>query len=103
MTHIAPGVRLGGAVRIGAGVLIGIGAVVLPGLDRALDAASIRASALVAAREALLAGTTTLIDHHASPNAIDGSLPRHLTIADLSAHDMPLTWQSQRTRLGMAG
>ena len=43
-------------------------------LDRALDADSIRASALVAAREALLAGTTTLIDHHASPNAIDGSL-----------------------------
>jgi putative selenium metabolism protein SsnA len=43
-------------------------------LDRALDPASIRASALVAGREALLAGTTTLIDHHASPNAIDGSL-----------------------------
>jgi putative selenium metabolism protein SsnA len=43
-------------------------------LDRALDAASIRASALVAGREALLAGTTTLVDHHASPNAIDGSL-----------------------------
>jgi putative selenium metabolism protein SsnA len=43
-------------------------------LDRALDERSIRASALVAAREALLAGTTTLIDHHASPNAIEGSL-----------------------------
>jgi putative selenium metabolism protein SsnA len=43
-------------------------------LDRALDGPSIRASALVAAREALLAGTTTLIDHHASPNAIGGSL-----------------------------
>ena len=43
-------------------------------LDRALDEPSIRASALVAGREALLAGTTTLIDHHASPNAIDGSL-----------------------------
>ncbi|HSM38258.1 MAG TPA: amidohydrolase family protein [Candidatus Limnocylindrales bacterium] len=43
-------------------------------LDRALDPESIRASALVAAHEALLAGTTTLIDHHASPNAIDGSL-----------------------------
>ena len=43
-------------------------------LDRALDPDSIRASALVAAREALLAGTTTLVDHHASPNAIDGSL-----------------------------
>lgn len=43
-------------------------------LDRALDPESVRASALVAAREALLCGTTTLIDHHASPNAIDGSL-----------------------------
>lgn len=32
-THIAPGVRLGGAVRIGAGALIGIGAVVLPGVS----------------------------------------------------------------------
>jgi putative selenium metabolism protein SsnA len=43
-------------------------------LDRALDPASIRASALVAAAEALRAGTTTLIDHHASPTAVDGSL-----------------------------
>ena len=43
-------------------------------LDRALDDDSVRASALVGGMEALLAGTTTLIDHHASPNAIDGSL-----------------------------
>jgi putative selenium metabolism protein SsnA len=43
-------------------------------LDRALDEESIRASALVGGMEALLAGTTTVIDHHASPNAIDGSL-----------------------------
>lgn len=43
-------------------------------LDRALDEASIRASARVAAMEAVLAGTTTLVDHHASPHAIDGSL-----------------------------
>jgi putative selenium metabolism protein SsnA len=43
-------------------------------LDRALDEAAIRASARVAAMEALLAGTTTLVDHHASPAAIDGSL-----------------------------
>jgi len=43
-------------------------------LDRALDERAIRASALVGGAEALLAGTTTLIDHHASPNAIDGSL-----------------------------
>jgi putative selenium metabolism protein SsnA len=43
-------------------------------LDRALDPPSIRASALVGGAEALLAGTTTLVDHHASPMAIDGSL-----------------------------
>ena len=43
-------------------------------LDRALDEELIRASALVGGMEALLSGTTTLIDHHASPNAIDGSL-----------------------------
>ncbi|MDR7523382.1 MAG: amidohydrolase family protein, partial [Armatimonadota bacterium] len=43
-------------------------------LDRALDEEAIRASALVGGMGALLCGTTTLIDHHASPNAIDGSL-----------------------------
>jgi putative selenium metabolism protein SsnA len=43
-------------------------------LDGALDEQLIRASALVGGMEALLAGTTTLVDHHASPNAIDGSL-----------------------------
>jgi putative selenium metabolism protein SsnA len=43
-------------------------------LDRALDEESIRASALVGGMEALLSGTTTLVDHHASPNAIAGSL-----------------------------
>jgi putative selenium metabolism protein SsnA len=43
-------------------------------LDRALDEDSVRASALVGGMEALLSGTTTLVDHHASPNAVDGSL-----------------------------
>jgi cytosine/adenosine deaminase-related metal-dependent hydrolase len=43
-------------------------------LDRALDEESVRASAVVGGMEALLCGTTTLVDHHASPNAIDGSL-----------------------------
>ncbi len=43
-------------------------------LDRALDEPSIRMSALAGGLEALLAGTTTVIDHHASPNFIDGSL-----------------------------
>ncbi len=43
-------------------------------LDRALDEETICASALAGGIGALLSGTTTLIDHHASPNAIDGSL-----------------------------
>jgi putative selenium metabolism protein SsnA len=43
-------------------------------LDRALDEESVRASAVRGGLDALLAGTTTIIDHHASPNFIDGSL-----------------------------
>lgn len=43
-------------------------------LDRALDAESIRLSALVGAVEAARAGTTSITDHHASPSVIDGSL-----------------------------
>lgn len=43
-------------------------------LDRALDPDAIRASAFAGGMEALLAGTTTVIDHHASPAAIGGSL-----------------------------
>lgn len=43
-------------------------------LDQALDEEAIYYSAMVGAMEAVKAGTTTLIDHHASPNAIPGSL-----------------------------
>lgn len=43
-------------------------------LDRALDPASLRASARLYVAEALLAGTTTLVDHHESPGMIEGSL-----------------------------
>ena len=43
-------------------------------LDRALDEESVQASARRGGLEALLAGTTTIVDHHASPNFIDGSL-----------------------------
>ncbi|CAG0936175.1 5-methylthioadenosine/S-adenosylhomocysteine deaminase [Thermoflexales bacterium] len=43
-------------------------------LDRALDEESIRLSALVCLIDAIRNGTTTLIDHHASPQLIDGSL-----------------------------
>ena len=43
-------------------------------LDRALDEESVRASAMLGALEALRCGTTSIVDHHASPNFIDGSL-----------------------------
>jgi putative selenium metabolism protein SsnA len=43
-------------------------------LDRALTPADIRASALVSLVDAIRHGTTTLIDHHASPTHIAGSL-----------------------------
>ncbi|MCI0519915.1 MAG: putative aminohydrolase SsnA [Chloroflexi bacterium] len=43
-------------------------------LDRALTMPDVRASAEVMLVEAIRHGTTTLIDHHASPNAIHGSL-----------------------------
>jgi putative selenium metabolism protein SsnA len=43
-------------------------------LDKALDEEAVRFSALVSLVDAIKHGTTTLIDHHASPNFIDGSL-----------------------------
>ncbi len=43
-------------------------------LDRSLDTEAVRYSALVCLVDAIKHGTTTLIDHHASPNCIDGSL-----------------------------
>ncbi len=48
-------------------------------LDAALDLNMIYWSAALGAAEALLNGTTAIIDHHESPNAIEGSLR---TIAD---------------------
>lgn len=43
-------------------------------LDKALTLEDVRNSALVCLVDAVRHGTTTLIDHHASPNAIEGSL-----------------------------
>jgi len=43
-------------------------------LDRALDEASLRAAAELYVAEALLAGTTALVDHHESPGFVEGSL-----------------------------
>jgi putative selenium metabolism protein SsnA len=43
-------------------------------LDKSLGAEDVRYSALVSLVDAVRHGTTTLIDHHASPNCIPGSL-----------------------------
>jgi cytosine/adenosine deaminase-related metal-dependent hydrolase len=43
-------------------------------LDRGLDERSLRAAARLYLAEALLHGTTTLVDHHESPDFIEGSL-----------------------------
>ncbi len=43
-------------------------------LDRALDEESLYYSALICSLDAVKAGTTSVIDHHASPSFIDGSL-----------------------------
>ncbi len=43
-------------------------------LDRALELEDVRASAQVCLLDAVRHGCTTLVDHHASPGAIDGSL-----------------------------
>lgn len=43
-------------------------------LDKSLSLEDVRYSALVCLIDAVKHGTTTLIDHHASPNAISGSL-----------------------------
>jgi putative selenium metabolism protein SsnA len=43
-------------------------------LDKALSLEDVKYSALVCLVDAIKHGTTTLIDHHASPNAIEGSL-----------------------------
>ncbi len=51
-------------------------------LDTALDLEILAASARLAALEALECGTTAIVDHHESPNAIEGSLS---VIADACA------------------
>ncbi|HZP90928.1 MAG TPA: amidohydrolase family protein [Actinomycetota bacterium] len=72
-------------------------------LDRALDAETVRASAVSGAADALLAGTTTIVDHHASPNAVEGSLDVIAeAIASLGARSILCLEVSDRDGAGKA-
>lgn len=53
-------------------------------LDKSLTEEDVRYSALVSLVDAIKHGTTTLIDHHASPNAISGSLDIIADVVDAS-------------------
>ena len=53
-------------------------------LDKALDEDAVRYSSLVHLIDAIKHGTTTLFDHHASPNFIDGSLDVIADAVDLA-------------------
>lgn len=91
-------------------------------LDKKLDLAMVRASALACGVEAARCGTTFLIDHHASPNAAPGSLHAiaealeevglsHLLCYELSARDGRRRWREGlaeteaylRSRPGLVG
>lgn len=62
-------------------------------LDRALTLEDCRYSALVGLVDAIRHGTTTLIDHHASPSQIDGSLDALAEAADKSGLRVGLCYE----------
>ena len=67
-------------------------------LDRSLDARAVRASALVCLVDAVKHGTTTLIDHHASPNAIEGSLDEIARAVEQSGLPRRVVLRGHRSR-----
>jgi putative selenium metabolism protein SsnA len=77
-------------------------------LDRSLDAEGIRHSVLPCLVDAVKHGTTTLFDHHASPNAIDGALDIIAAEADRSGLRTVLCYEvtdrdgEERMRAGIA-
>lgn len=77
-------------------------------LDRALDPASIAACARVGGLAALRSGVTALVDHHASPNAIEGSLEildaglEELGLRRLLCYEVTDRGGAERARAGLA-
>ncbi len=73
-------------------------------LDKALDKKSVAASANVCILDAIRHGTTTLFDHHASPNFIEGSLEEILKVVETSGIRANLCYEvSDRNGLDQAG
>lgn len=77
-------------------------------LDKALDEDAVRYSALVHLIDAIKHGTTTLFDHHASPNFIDSSLDVIADAVDLSGLRSVLCYEvtdrdgSEKAKAGIA-
>ncbi len=71
-------------------------------LDRALFELDVQYSALVSMVDAIKHGTTTLVDHHASPNAIDGSLDQIADAAEMAGVRTALCYEVTDRR-GKAG
>jgi cytosine/adenosine deaminase-related metal-dependent hydrolase len=71
-------------------------------LDRALDEAALRAAARLYIAEALLVGTTTLVDHHESPAFIEGSLDVLAEAADELGARLLVTYGATERNGGLA-
>jgi cytosine/adenosine deaminase-related metal-dependent hydrolase len=77
-------------------------------LDAALDLEMIRWSAALGALEALERGTTSIVDHHASPNAIEGSLDvvhdacREVGVRITTCYEVTDRGGADRARAGLA-
>ena len=77
-------------------------------LDAALDLEMIRWSAMLGALEALEQGTTAIVDHHESPNAIEGSLTviaeacQEVGVRVIPAYGVTDRHGSDGARLGLA-
>ena len=71
-------------------------------LDRGLDADSTRASFEAGLMDCILNGTTTIIDHHASPQFVEGSLDMLAEIAESYGLNISLCFESSDRNGGVS-
>jgi len=72
-------------------------------LDKTLTLEAVKYSALVCQVDAIRHGTTTLIDHHASPNALEGSLDEIRKTVEMSGLRAALSYEvTDRDGVGKA-